>query len=108
MAGETFVSRVAGSLLRTLGLSELVANSLAEYHAMALRLARDADLLGDLRARLEANRKTCPLFDAGPFARDLEKAYLTMWEIHASGEQPRAFAVSPRTPAATRQGGVSK
>ena len=59
-----------------------------------MRLAGDADLLARLRARLEANRKTSPLFDGGQFARNLEKAYRTMWEIHASGEKPRAFAVS--------------
>jgi protein O-GlcNAc transferase len=94
IAGETFVSRVAGSLLRTLGLPELVTASLKDYQAMALRLARNAELLGEVRARLEANRKTSPLFDAAWFARNLEKAYLTMWEIYASGEKPRAFAVS--------------
>ena len=91
--GETFAARVAGSLLRTMGLPELVTTSLEDYRAMALRLARNADLLARLRARLEANRKTSSLFDAGQFARNLEKAYTTMWEIYASGEQPRAFAV---------------
>jgi FkbM family methyltransferase len=94
MAGETFVSRVAGSLLRTIGLSELVTSSLGEYQATALRLAREENLLGDLRARLEANRKTARLFDAGQFARNLEKAYVAMWEIYASGQQPHAFTVS--------------
>ncbi len=49
MAGETFVSRVAGSLLRTIGLSELVTGSLDEYQSTALRLAHDANLLGELR-----------------------------------------------------------
>ncbi len=49
MAGETFVSRVAGSLLRTIGLSELVTGSLEDYQATALRLARDPNLLGGLR-----------------------------------------------------------
>jgi predicted O-linked N-acetylglucosamine transferase (SPINDLY family) len=95
LAGETFVSRVAGSLLHAMGLPELVAASLEDYRATALRLAKDADLLAHLRTRLEANRKTSSLFDAGRFAHDLEKAYATMWEIHASGEKPRAFAVSP-------------
>jgi predicted O-linked N-acetylglucosamine transferase (SPINDLY family) len=93
MAGETFVSRVAGSLLRTIGLPELVAGSLDEYQATALRLASDADLLAGLRARLEANCKTSRLFDAERFARSIEGAYRTMWEIYASGEKPRAFAV---------------
>jgi predicted O-linked N-acetylglucosamine transferase (SPINDLY family) len=94
IAGETFVSRVAGSLLRTVGLPELVARSLDEYQAMALRLARDPELLAGLRSRLEANRNTSRLFDAGRFARGIEQAYLTMWEIHASGQPPRAFTVS--------------
>jgi predicted O-linked N-acetylglucosamine transferase (SPINDLY family) len=94
LAGETFVSRVAGSLLRTVGLDELVTRSLDAYQAMALRLARDAERLARLRARLEANRKTSRLFDAGRFARSIEDAYLTMWEIHASGQPPRAFCVS--------------
>jgi predicted O-linked N-acetylglucosamine transferase (SPINDLY family) len=94
MAGETFVSRVAGSLLRTIGLPELVTTSLDEYHAMALRLARDESLLASLRARLEINHKTSRLFDAGRFAKGIEKAYLTMWEIHACGQPPRAFTVS--------------
>ncbi len=96
LAGETFASRVAGSLLRTMGLPELVTTSLADYQALALRLARNADMLADLRTRLEANRKNSPLFDGGQFARNLEKAYLTMREIHAVGEKPRAFAVGPR------------
>jgi predicted O-linked N-acetylglucosamine transferase (SPINDLY family) len=94
MAGDTFVSRVAGSLLRTIGLPELVTNSLDEYQAMALRLTRDAGLLAGLRARLEANRKTSRLFDAGRFARGIEEAYRTMWEIYASGQPPRPFTVS--------------
>jgi predicted O-linked N-acetylglucosamine transferase (SPINDLY family) len=98
LAGETFASRVAGSLLRTIGLPELITSSFDEYQAMALRLARDADLPAGLRARLEANRKTSRLFDAGRFARSIEEAYLTMWQIHASGQPPRAFAVSPGDP----------
>ncbi len=97
IAGETFVSRVAGSLLRTIGLPELIMTSLEDYAAMALRLARDPALLGDLRARLAASRKTSPLFDGGRFARNLEQAYVSMWETHAAGEQPLAFAVNERT-----------
>jgi len=52
IAGETFVSCVAGSLLRNLGLPELVTTRLDEYEAMALRLARDTTQLADLRTRL--------------------------------------------------------
>ncbi|HEX8204161.1 MAG TPA: tetratricopeptide repeat protein, partial [Isosphaeraceae bacterium] len=95
LAGATMASRVAGSLLRAVGLPELVTTSLAEYRDQALRLARDASLLAGLRARLLANRAISPLFDAGRFARNLETAYATMWANHRSGEPPRAFAVDP-------------
>ena len=93
IAGQTFVARVAGSLLRTLGLPALIATNLAEYEATALRLARDPRALAALRARLAANRTTSSLFDAELFARHLEQAYDTMCEIHRAGQPPRGFAV---------------
>ena len=95
MAGETFASRVAASLLTALDLPELITRSLADYQDAALRLAQNAGLLVALRERLEASRKESQLFNADWFARNLEKAYSTMWEIYASGEAPRAFTVSP-------------
>ena len=96
LGGETFVSRVAGSLLRTIGLPELIATSLEDYEARALRLARDPRQLAALRTRLEANRLACGLFDGGRFARNLEEAYATMWEIHLAGEAPRSFAIDDK------------
>jgi predicted O-linked N-acetylglucosamine transferase (SPINDLY family) len=93
--GQTFGSRVAGSLLRTIGLPELIATNWDEYHELALRLARDADLLADVRTRLAANRGTSLLFNTEQFARDIEEAYATMWAIHTAGEQPRPFRVKP-------------
>ena len=93
LSGKTFISRVAGSLLRTMGLPELITSSLEEYEATALRLARNPRQLAELRARLEANRATCGLFDGAEFARKLETAYATMWEIHTAGEEPHSIAV---------------
>ncbi|MFC5069769.1 tetratricopeptide repeat protein [Flaviflagellibacter deserti] len=92
-AGDTFIGRVAGSLLHAIGLPELVTHSLEEYETLALRLATDPDLLSGLRERLVANRLSAPLFDIGRYSRDLEAAYLRMWEIHQAGGAPAAFAV---------------
>jgi predicted O-linked N-acetylglucosamine transferase (SPINDLY family) len=94
-AGKTFAGRVAGSLLRAIGLPELVTSSLEEYEALALRLARDGDLLAALRARLARNRLTHPLFDTERFARNIEAAYRQMWETWRAGRPPAAFSVSP-------------
>ncbi|MGO9171349.1 MAG: tetratricopeptide repeat protein [Rhodomicrobium sp.] len=92
-AGEAFAGRVAASLLNAIGLPELVTHSLAEYEALALRLAREPVLLEGYRNRLCTNRLTHPLFDTGRFRRHLEAAYLQMWEIWQRGEQPRSFKV---------------
>jgi predicted O-linked N-acetylglucosamine transferase (SPINDLY family) len=91
--GNAFPGRVAASLLTAMGLPELVTNSLADYEASALGLAHDKVLLQSLRDKLAANRLNQPLFDTQGFARAMERAYETMWEIAKRGEAPRAFAV---------------
>jgi protein O-GlcNAc transferase len=96
--GVGFAARVASSLLNAVGLPELVTTSLADYEALALRLASDARLLGELRARLAANRLTRPLFDTRRFCRHLEAAYTRMWETWQRGEAPESFAVEAQLP----------
>jgi len=91
--GQAFASRVAGSLLNAVGLPELVTHSLADYEALARRLATDAALLGALRAKLAQNRDTHALFNTDRFRRHIEAAYVRMWEIWQRGEAPQNFAV---------------
>jgi predicted O-linked N-acetylglucosamine transferase (SPINDLY family) len=73
----------------------LVTENLEAYEALAVRLASDASLLHAIRRRLEENGATHPLFDMDRLRRHLEAAYLTMWDTHARGEQPRHFTVVP-------------
>lgn len=91
--GDTFASRVAGSLLRAVGMDELITRSLEDYEALGIRLARDRDALARLRAQLAKQREAAPLFDTPRFVRDLESAYQEMWRIHASGAKPRLIEV---------------
>ena len=100
--GATFAARVAASLLKAVGLPELVTDSLADYETLALRLARDDSLRRRFRARLEQNRLTCPLFDAERFRQHLEAAYQTMWGLWQRGESPRSFSVEPLEATAAR------
>jgi len=94
--GSTFAGRVAASLLRAIGLSELVTQSLPDYETLALRVARDPELLASLKARLANNRSSFPLFDTARFTRNVEAAYVTMRERLRRGERPASFAVDPR------------
>lgn len=95
--GNTFAGRVAASLLRAVGLPELVTETLADYEALALRLARDPQGLAAVRAKLEGNLATHALFDSARTCRHIESAYRLMWERHLRGEPPASFAV-PREP----------
>lgn len=84
--GESFASRVAASLLRTVGLPDLIASSPLAYQETALALAADPVRLGQLRRKL-ALRDT-PLFDTERYTKNLEAVYNKMYELHYSGSPP--------------------
>jgi predicted O-linked N-acetylglucosamine transferase (SPINDLY family) len=92
-AGDTFASRVAGSLLRAQGLDGLVTASLEDYEALAVRIAATPPLLATLRQRVSNARDSGRLFDAPRFTHHLEAAYERMWGLHASGQAPKAIAI---------------
>ena len=94
-AGETFASRVAGSLLYNVGLPELITYSLEEYEQLILALAQDPARLAAIRHRLQANLPTAPLFDTPRYARGLEAAYEAMWNRLQAGLSPDHIDVSP-------------
>jgi len=94
LQGNAFAGRVGASLLRSVGLQELVTTNLPDYEALALRLASEPALLDGVRQQLARNLATCPLYDTDRFRRRIEAAYTTMWEIWQRGEAPRAFAVA--------------
>jgi protein O-GlcNAc transferase len=91
--GESFASRVAGSLLTAMNLPELITHSLAEYEARALHLAQHPQELAVLRERLIANRDSGPLFDTARFARHIEAAYTLMHQRRVDGLPPAHYSV---------------
>jgi len=94
LAGQSFASRVAASLLHAVGLPELIVHDVAEYERVALELATDQPRLADLWQRLERNLETAPLFDVDGMRRNLETAYVEMWTTHSRGEAPKSFHVA--------------
>jgi protein O-GlcNAc transferase len=91
--GRSFASRMSGSLLSTLGLTDLIASDMRDYEQRALRLAQEPDALAAIRDKLDANRER--LFDTSRFRRHIEAAYLRMSESWRRGERPRGFVVEP-------------
>ncbi len=76
--GRTFPSRVATSLLHGVGLAELAAENLADYEAIALRLAQEPAKTAEIKKRLLDGRATAPLFDTRRLMHEIEAAYREM------------------------------
>jgi predicted O-linked N-acetylglucosamine transferase (SPINDLY family) len=95
--GETFAARVGASLLATVGLPELVAESVDDYVERAVALAGNPAARAGLREHLAGPGRASPLFDTAATVAALEAAYRTMAAQCRSGTRA-AFRVdaSPR------------
>jgi protein O-GlcNAc transferase len=93
--GNSFQGRVAASILAAAGLPELIAPDLREYESRALHFAKVPESLAALREKISLARRRAKVFDTERFARNLESAYLMMWERFERGEPPQGFAVPP-------------
>jgi predicted O-linked N-acetylglucosamine transferase (SPINDLY family) len=71
-----------------------VTHTLADYEALAMRLAKNPTLLAGLRERLQQARLTAPLFDIERYARNLDSAFTYMVRLYERGSPPTAFAVA--------------
>src|SRR5262249_20047030 len=64
LAGRSFASRVAASLVTALGAPELVATTPADYESVARRLSSSPTALAGVRSKLEVGRRDSGVFDA--------------------------------------------
>ena len=91
--GSSFSGRVAASLLTAPGLPELITQSAVEFETMAQNFAASPALLSKIREKLASKREGCALFDTVRMTRNLEAAYVKMWECHQWGESPTSFGL---------------
>ena len=78
--GKTFASRVASSLLNNIGLNEMITTSLDEYYYLACDLISNEDRLSSIKNKLKENKLKKSLFNSEEYARDLERAYIEVYE----------------------------
>jgi predicted O-linked N-acetylglucosamine transferase (SPINDLY family) len=93
--GDAFVGRVAASLLKAIGLPELITTSRQAYREQAVELATNPGKLRELKLKLAANRLTTPLFDTKRYVRHLEAAYEAMYARYEAGLPPDHIHVQP-------------
>ena len=93
-SGHGYASRMAGSLLSSLGLPELIATTESEYEQLALRLAREPEALHAIRRKLETQRDSTAFFNTKLFTEHLENAYQQAYQIYRDGKNPETIFVS--------------
>ena len=86
LIGQTAIGRGGLSLLKNLGLDDLVAEQPAQFVTIAAGLARDLRRLSQLRATLRTKMQASPLMDAHRFARSMEATYRLMWQRWCSSQ----------------------
>jgi predicted O-linked N-acetylglucosamine transferase (SPINDLY family) len=86
--GTSFAGRVASSMLTVLDLPELITTSVAQYESLAYELASQPEKLQQIKTKLAKNRLPSPLFNADLMARELESAYLAMYNRFQEGLPP--------------------
>ncbi len=94
LLGQSFASRVAASLLNAIGLPELITSTQEEYEALAIELAMNPQKLADIKIRLNHNRHTTPLFDTPLFTKNLEAAYIQMYERYQADLKPEHITIA--------------
>ena len=93
LIGQSFPSRVAASLLNAIGLPELVTTTQKEYETLAIQLASDPNQLLAIKNKLADNRLSAPLFNTPLFAKNLEAAYLKMYERYQADLEPEHLVI---------------
>ena len=86
--GRAFASRVCGSLVRAAGLPDMICDRAEDYVARAIALAGDPQAVAALKARLEAGRWTCDLFNMEKLVGALEGLYADMVADQQAGRLP--------------------
>lgn len=82
VAGETFASRVAASLLTAVGLKDLIADTLDSYAEKARQLATNPQLTSTIRDFLGTQIKLTSLYDTDNFARTFENVLISLLVQH--------------------------
>ena len=98
LCGRSFAARMATSLLRELGLDELVCASRTAYEAIAVTLACDRPRLQALKALLAGRRESSAMNDTRRWTRQFEAGLEAMAERSRRGLPPADIIVADSAP----------
>jgi predicted O-linked N-acetylglucosamine transferase (SPINDLY family) len=91
--GDSFVSRVAASLLCAVDLPELIASSQEEYENKAIYFGNSLEKLQIIREKLNEYRQKSPLFNTPLMTKNIENLFTQMYERYQNGLSPDHLSV---------------
>lgn len=78
LSGLTQASRVAGSILKTLGVDELITSSKDEYLDLAVRFYDKPEFLRKVKEKIINNKPQSPVFNSKVFTSNMERCLVSM------------------------------
>jgi predicted O-linked N-acetylglucosamine transferase (SPINDLY family) len=94
MAGESFQSRVAASLLKNLNLPELITSNIDDYENFAIYLANNPKNLKEIKEKLLLSIKNTNTFNTKIYTKNLEKAYQLVYERNHQNLKPENIYIN--------------
>ena len=80
LAGESFASRVATSVLTSMHLDDLVTHNLDQYASIAIELATNPLKFKAIKTKLMDRKLSSSLYDTKKFTSTIEKAFCKVYE----------------------------
>jgi predicted O-linked N-acetylglucosamine transferase (SPINDLY family) len=87
LVGERHAGRVGASILKRVGLENLVASNVDQYIELARSLAADRDRLQEMRLNMRDRMQKSNLMDSELFTNHLEEVYRGMWDKYCESMQ---------------------
>ena len=84
LIGQSFASRLCGSLLNAIGLNELITTTKKDYEDLIINVAKDSKKLKIIKNKLENNKTTQPLFNTKLYTNNIERAYKEIYKRYHS------------------------
>jgi predicted O-linked N-acetylglucosamine transferase (SPINDLY family) len=92
--GKSFPNRVASSLLNSLGIRELITESLEHYKLAAIHFAKNPDLIIKIKNKLKLDKLNAPIFDTTLYAQNLNRAFEVVYSNFVANQAPKNFEIN--------------
>ena len=87
IATEKLASRVGASLLKSIGMDDLIAPTMDDYASLMTKSATDGEWFSKIKEQLTRSRESAPLFDTERWVENLESALLEIVATNRKGKK---------------------